>query len=79
MARPVSVADAALPGWVFGHANAMEWQPIGDRIALKALGHTDGKVIAMFKWDPGYAGRALPYCANHQALLPKSFHYRIWA
>lgn len=57
-ANPVAVADAALPGWVFGDANAMAWQPIGERIALKMLGHADGKVIAMFKFDPGYAGGA---------------------
>jgi len=55
---PVSVSEAALAGWSFADSNAMEWQPLGEKIAMKMLGAADGKVIAMFKFEAGYVGGA---------------------
>jgi len=43
-------------GWTFTDANAMEWQPRGDKVAMKVLGSADGKLIAMFKFDAGFVG-----------------------
>ncbi len=54
--NPVRVADAALEGWSFADASTMEWQPLGDKIAMKMLGAADGKVIAQFKFEAGYVG-----------------------
>jgi len=54
--NPVSVSDATLAGWSFADSNAMEWQPLGEKIAMKMLGAADVKVIAMFKFEAGYVG-----------------------
>lgn len=45
-----------LDGWTFTDAGAMDWQPLGDKIAMKMLGAADGKVLAMFQFEAGYAG-----------------------
>ena len=55
-ASPVSVADAAVPGWTFGDSAATPWQTLSGDVRLKMLGAADGKVIAIFQFDAGYVG-----------------------
>ncbi len=43
-------------GWAFTDSTAIEWQPMGEGIAMKMLGSANGRVIAMFKFDAGYVG-----------------------
>lgn len=43
-------------GWMFSNANDIEWQSLADKVAMKMLAAADGKVIALFKFEPGYAG-----------------------
>ena len=54
------MCDAALmsstEGWTFADAEAIEWQPMGDKVAMKVLGIAGGKMIAMFRFDAGYVG-----------------------
>ncbi|MEO1058763.1 MAG: cupin domain-containing protein [Actinomycetota bacterium] len=45
-----------LAGWAFADAGAIEWQPMGEGVAMKMLAAADGKVIALFKFEPGYVG-----------------------
>lgn len=43
-------------GWMFGKSNALPWQPMGDKVAMKMLGAAGGRVVALFKFDAGYNG-----------------------
>lgn len=43
-------------GWTFADSDAIEWQPMGDKVAMKVLGTAGGKMIAMFRFDAGYVG-----------------------
>ena len=60
MRRPACHTDAMIDtttdGWMFSDSDALAWQPLGDKIAMKMLGAADGKVIAMFRFEAGYVG-----------------------
>jgi len=43
-------------GWMFSDQEAIDWQPLGEGVAMKTLGAANGRVIAVFKFDAGYAG-----------------------
>lgn len=43
-------------GWTFTDGDAMDWQVLGEGVAMKSLGAADGKMIATFKFDAGYVG-----------------------
>ena len=43
-------------GWTFTDGTSLEWQPLGPGIAMKSMGVANGKIMAMFKFDAGYAG-----------------------
>ncbi len=43
-------------GWMFADSNAIEWNEMGPGVSMKQLGVANGRLIAMFKFDPGYAG-----------------------
>jgi len=43
-------------GWAFADSTTIDWQPVGEGVAMKMLGAADGRVIAMFKFEPGYVG-----------------------
>ena len=43
-------------GWTFTDGNAVEWTERGPGVAMKMLGAANGRLIAMFKFEPGYAG-----------------------
>jgi quercetin dioxygenase-like cupin family protein len=43
-------------GWTFANSAAIEWNELGPGIAMKMLGGADGRVIAMFRFEPGYVG-----------------------
>jgi quercetin dioxygenase-like cupin family protein len=43
-------------GWTFADSNAIDWQPIGDKVAMKMLGGAGGTMLAMFRFDAGYVG-----------------------
>jgi anti-sigma factor ChrR (cupin superfamily) len=45
-------------GWTFSDAAAQEWQQMGPGVEMKALGSANGRLIALFKFDPGYSGSA---------------------
>lgn len=45
-------------GWAFCDAGAMEWQQMGEGVAMKSLGAANGKMMAMFRFDAGYVGAA---------------------
>jgi anti-sigma factor ChrR (cupin superfamily) len=51
-----TAAGTAPAGWMFSDGEAMEWRSIGDGVAMKTLGIADGRMIATFKFDPGYVG-----------------------
>ena len=51
------MTDVAAPaGWTFTDGSAIDWQQIGEGVAMKVLGVADGKMIATFKFEPGYVG-----------------------
>jgi len=43
-------------GWTFTDAATVDWQPMGEGIAMKALAPAGGRLMAMFKFDAGYVG-----------------------
>ncbi|MEO1065049.1 MAG: hypothetical protein AAFZ07_26845 [Actinomycetota bacterium] len=43
-------------GWTFADSGELPWQPMGEGIAMKALGVADGRMIATFQFQPGYVG-----------------------
>ena len=45
-------------GWTFADSNAVEWQEIGPGVAMKTLGAAGGRLLALFKFEPGYSGAA---------------------
>jgi len=45
-----------IEGWMFGDAATMVWQQIGPGVGMKTLGAAGGRLIALFKFDPGYSG-----------------------
>jgi quercetin dioxygenase-like cupin family protein len=45
-----------LTGWAFGNGNQVPWQALGDHVEIKVLGAADGKVIALFRFAPGWVG-----------------------
>lgn len=51
-----TAAPTAPEGWTFTDGEAMEWQVLGEGVAMKTLGMADGKMIATFKFDAGYVG-----------------------
>ncbi|MEM8618644.1 MAG: cupin domain-containing protein [Actinomycetota bacterium] len=56
MAETLTDTSFDLTGWAFSDAGALEWQPMGEGVAMKMLAAADGKVIALFKFEPGYVG-----------------------
>ena len=45
-------------GWTFTDEATIEWQPMGEGIAMKTLGVAGGRMIALFRFDAGYVGGA---------------------
>ncbi len=43
-------------GWTFTDSSDVTWKPMGPGVTMKMLGAADGRVIAMFKFEPGFAG-----------------------
>ena len=43
-------------GWTFTDSAEVDWQPLGEGIAMKMLGVANGKTMTMFKFDAGYVG-----------------------
>jgi anti-sigma factor ChrR (cupin superfamily) len=43
-------------GWAFGDSGTAPWQLLGDEVEMKVLGAADGKIIALFRFGPGYTG-----------------------
>ena len=43
-------------GWTFTDSTSIDWTPIGEGIAMKALGEAEGRVIMQFQFAPGYVG-----------------------
>lgn len=44
------------PGWTFTNEADLDWQPLGEGVAMKMMGVADGRTMTMFKFDAGYAG-----------------------
>jgi len=51
-----ATSTTAPAGWTFTDGEAMEWQQVGEGVAMKSLGAADGRMIATFKFDAGYVG-----------------------
>ncbi len=45
-------------GWTFTDEASIEWQTMGEGVAMKTLGIAGGRMIALFRFDAGYVGRA---------------------
>jgi len=45
-----------IEGWAFADEAAAEWMSLGPGVAMKSLGDANGRMIALFKFDPGYSG-----------------------
>ena len=45
-----------ITGWMFADANALDWNPIGEKVEMKTLAAADGKAIALFRFEAGYVG-----------------------
>lgn len=45
-----------LTGWTITDSEDVEWQQLGDKVAMKMLAAADGTGIAIFKFEPGYRG-----------------------
>ena len=45
-------------GWTFTDSTSMDWQTMGEGVAVKMLAGADGRVIATFRFEPGYVGGA---------------------
>lgn len=43
-------------GWTFTDSAEVDWQPLGEGIAMKMLGVANGKTMTMFKFEAGYVG-----------------------
>lgn len=43
-------------GWMFADSNAIEWNEMGPGVSMKTLGAANGRLIAMFQFEPGYVG-----------------------
>ena len=43
-------------GWTFADSSDVTWKTMGPGVAMKMLGAADGRVIAMFKFEPSFAG-----------------------
>lgn len=43
-------------GWTFADSSALDWKEMGPGVAMKSLGAADGRMLAMFRFDPGYVG-----------------------
>ncbi len=56
-------------GWTFTDQGAVEWQPLGEGIAMKNMGVATGKMIALFKFDAGYVG------GSHEHTTDPEFTY----
>lgn len=46
----------APPGWTFTDGESMDWTTVGEGVEMKSLGAADGRMIATFKFAPGYSG-----------------------
>lgn len=43
-------------GWTFSDSSEVEWNTVGEGVAMKSLGAANGKMIALFKFEAGYVG-----------------------
>jgi quercetin dioxygenase-like cupin family protein len=48
--------EISTEGWTFADSDALDWVERGPGVAVKMLGGADGRVIAMFRFAPGYVG-----------------------
>lgn len=48
--------EISTEGWTFADSAEIEWNDLGPGVAMKMLGGADGRVIAQFKFEPGYVG-----------------------
>ncbi len=45
-----------IEGWAFADEADVEWIELGPGVAMKPLGGANGRMIALFRFDAGYAG-----------------------
>jgi len=45
-----------IEGWTFSDEAAIAWQTMGPGVEMKNLGAANGRLIAMFRFEPGYVG-----------------------
>ena len=43
-------------GWMFADSNEVPWQELAPGVEMEALGAATGRLIAMFRFAPGYGG-----------------------
>jgi quercetin dioxygenase-like cupin family protein len=44
-------------GWTFTDSTALDWMAVGEKVEMKSMGGADGKMIALFRFAPGYVGK----------------------
>lgn len=50
--------DHDITGWTFTDGNDAPWQEMGPGVEMKSLGVANGRLMAMFRFAPGYVGGA---------------------
>lgn len=50
--------DHDITGWTFTDGDAAPWQEMGPGVEMKTLGMANGRLMAMFRFAPGYTGGA---------------------
>ena len=48
--------DHDITGWTFTDSGAVDWQEMGPGVEMKSLGVANGRLLAMFRFAPGYVG-----------------------
>lgn len=47
-----------ITGWTFTDGGEAPWQEMGPGVEMKSLGMANGRLMAMFRFAPGYVGGA---------------------
>ena len=50
--------DHDITGWTFTDGGEAPWQEMGPGVEMKSLGMANGRLMAMFRFAPGYVGGA---------------------
>lgn len=48
--------DHDITGWTFTDSDEVPWQEMGPGVEMKSLGMANGRLLAMFRFAPGYVG-----------------------